>query len=142
MLTEIGYGYYAGIVTTLILLLLILLLYYLLFKRVSYCRGVLSRTPHGSLMISAHAISDLIRSLEDEFDSLEIGKIYLIRGKKGETLEIHVNYQPSSDSRPLHELAEQLQLKSKNILAESFGITTVTDVSIKVGRAKPFKHTF
>ncbi len=122
-------GVFAGLVIV-FLLFLVLGVLYLIIRNSRKIRGITLPAPHGTLFIAASAISDLVRSLEPEFQELRILKIYLLSEKKQPILRIKMVYAPGGLS--MMDLAEKFQLRTLEILKDSFGIDNIQKIDIVV----------
>jgi len=69
-----GDGYVAGVLT-LALLLLCCMLLWLIFSYHKALKGVVIPAPNGSIFISARSISDLVKSLDADFNGIVIRKV-------------------------------------------------------------------
>jgi len=125
-------GYAAALGLVLLLLLLLLAVYVIFFRYPKRAPGVFINAPLGSVFISAHAISDLVKSLESEFKDIEISKVLLLDCKHFKRIEIQVDYGFGGQS--MTEIAPSLQARTVDSLREVFGIEGIRDVAVRVRR--------
>ena len=118
------------------LLILVALILYWIFSSPHRAKGIALQAEHGAVFISARSISDLIIALEKEFPGIEITRVGLFSRRKGTYLETHMEYQPS-DSGNLPQLLDSFQKKALAELSSSFGITSVSEIRIRIDRVLP-----
>ena len=134
-------GYVTGVLT-LALLLLCCLLIWLIFSHRRALRGVVLPSANGSIFISARSISDLVKSLDADFDGIAIRRVALVERKKSLVVELNLICQLASTSRNMQEVIEALQAKVLESLKSVFGISTVSRVDVILARGKPVRTTF
>lgn len=125
-------GFILGVIACIVLFAVALILYGVFFKYPRRQAGVTIRAPRGSVFISSAAIADLVESLEDGFNDIEIKKVTLLNCKKFLRLEIQVNY--ATGGEPMPKIAASLREKTVEALNYNFGIDSVKDIAIKVRR--------
>lgn len=134
-------GYVTGVLT-LALLLLCCMLIWLIFSHRRALRGVVLPSANGSIFISARSISDLVKSLDADFDGIVIRRVALLERKKSLVVELNLICQLASTSRNMQEVIEALQAKVLESLKSVFGIATVSRVDVILARGKPVRTTF
>ena len=131
------YIFLQGMFWTLVLLAVLFIVVgvlWLLFRRSSSVAGITLEAQHGSLFISASAISDLIYSMDETFPDFEISRVRLIRDREGFSIQIKVFY--SSSGKSVLELTDAFQLKALELLKSSFGIENVNRIDLIVPRSR------
>ncbi len=131
------YVFLQGMFWTLVLLLLIIMLagcIWLLLGKSRKVSGITLLAPHGTLFISATAVSDLIYSLDDSFPDLEIIRVKLIRDGKELAVQVKVFYTVSG--RSMLSLTEEFQNKAMELLKTAFGIENVSKIDLIVPKSK------
>jgi hypothetical protein len=126
-------GYIAAIGLVLGLIVIIALLYLLFFKYPRRSSGIFIHAPLGTVFIAAHAVSDLVKSLEAEYKDIEIVKVLLLDCKSFKRVEIQVDYALGGAS--MTEIAPSLQERALQSLKDVFGVDCVRDVAVRVRRA-------
>lgn len=130
-------GFIVGLMVFALLILIALILYWIVsFRR--HAKGITLQAERGTVFISARSISDLVKSLEDEFPGLEIAKVNLYTRRREAYLVTHLEYQPSASSS-LPSVLDAFQKKTLEVLASSFGISSVAEVRIRIDRVHPLK---
>ena len=127
-------GYLSGALIALIFVLLLGLLF-LVLRYPRKASGVTLFTSHGCLVISAAAITDLVRSLESEFNDIEISKVYLYHEKK-KNLRLFISVIYASDGDSMQAIAESFQNRILEALKHSFGIENIRNIELHVRRSK------
>ena len=126
-------GYFSGVAFFIVsLLVVILLLFMLRSRRVSSLRLT---TPKGVIVISASAVSDLIKSLESEFANLSIHRVQILKRHSRLSLDVTLDFANGEQSLP--ETVLKLQTDSLSSLEKTFGVTNISSVSVKVRRTVP-----
>jgi len=133
-------GYVAGVAVFVVLAIVIALAYWLVFRYPRRSAGVSIRGPLGSIFISAHAISDLVKSLESEFKDIEIAKVLLLDCKKFNRIEIQINYELGGQA--MTDIAPALQSRTVESLKDVFGVDCIRDVSVRIRRAERQQSPF
>ena len=131
------YIFLQGMFWTLVLLAVLVIVVgvlWLLFRRSSSVAGITLEAQHGSLFISASAISDLIYSMDETFPDFEISRVRLIRDREGFSIQVKVFY--SSSGKSVLELTDAFQLKALELLKSSFGIENVNRIDLIVPRSR------
>ncbi len=133
-------GYVAGVGVFVALAILFSLAYWFIFRYPRRSAGISIRGQLGSIFISSHAISDLVKSLEGDFKDIEIAKVLLLDCKKFNRIEIQVNYELGGQS--MTDIAPALQGRTVEALKDVFGIECIRDVSVRVRRAERQQSPF
>ena len=131
------YIFLQGMFWTLVLLAVLFIVVgvlWLLFRRSSSVAGITLNAQHGSLFISASAISDLIYSMDESFPDFEISRVRLIRDREGFSIQVKVFY--SSSGKSVLELTDAFQLRALELLKSSFGIENVNRIDLIVPRSR------
>lgn len=136
-----GNGYVAGVLT-LALLLLCCMLLWLIFSYHKALKGVVIPAPNGSIFISARSISDLVKSLDADFNGIVIRKVTLVERKKFLHIELSLVYQLTPSTENAQKLIEELQSRVLTTLETVFGIKNIAKVNVAMARSKPVKTTF
>ena len=134
-------GYVTGVLT-LALLLLCCMLIWLVLTHHRALRGIVLPAANGSIFISARSISDLVKSLDADFDGIAIRRVALVERKKNLVIELNLICQLGPSSRNMQEMIEALQVKVLESLKSVFGIATVSRVDVVMARGKPVRTTF
>jgi hypothetical protein len=133
-------GYIAGVGVFLALAILVAILYLVFFRYPRKSAGVAIRSSLGDIFIAAHAISDLVKSLESEYKDIEITKVLLLDCKRFNRIEIQVDYALGGEN--MVDIAPSLQGKTLSSLKEVFGVDNIHDVSVRIRRAVANKSPF
>lgn len=135
---ESGYYFLLGMFCTMVILLIICLIAIvigLIIRRNHSVSGISIPSEHGSLFISATAISDLLYSLDDSFPQLEIVRIKLFRDRNELAIRVKVYYSAASEMSML-QLTEGFQTKALELLKKSFGIENISRIDLVVPKSK------
>lgn len=125
------YGYISGFVF-LLLIALILLIVYVFFIRPRRIMSVPIPMLQGMLVISAAAISDLVKSLDAGFKNIDILKVQPYRYRGEIRLKVYVNFLRGAET--MVETTSALQQSIIKALETSFGIKSIKTVHVKVKR--------
>lgn len=127
------FGYFTGLAVFVVCAIIVFILFMILrTKRVSW---LLMRTDRGALSISANAISDLVKSLESEFTNLDIKRVLIFKKRSSNYLEIVIRF--AHGKAPLPATVSRLQKRALQILEESFGVSSISNVKVKVSGTVP-----
>ena len=122
------------------LALLIALILYWLIAASRRSKGVLLQAERGTVFIAARSISDLVKSLEADFTGLKIDKVSLRSRRSSTWLEVQMEFQPA-DGTALPQLLDSFQKKTLAELEAAFGINSISEVKIRIGRVRPVRGT-
>lgn len=131
------YIFLQGMFWTLVLLAVLFIVVgvlWLLFRKSSTVSGITLEAQHGSLFVSATAISDLIYSMDESFPDFEISRVRLVRDREGFSIQVKVFY--SSSGKSVLELTGAFQTKALELLKSSFGIENVNRIDLIVPRSR------
>ncbi len=134
-------GYVCGVLT-LALLLLCCMLLWTVFTHRRALKGIVLSSANGSILISARSISDLVKSLDAEFQGIAIRKVSLIQRKKRLVIELNLICQLGASSGNVQESIESLQAKVLEALKQVFGIATVSQVNVVLSRSRTVREPF
>lgn len=135
---ESGYYFLLGIFCAMVILFIICcaaVIIWLVIRKNRSVSGISIPAEHGSLFISATAISDLLYSLDDSFPQLEIIRIKLIRDGNELAVRVKVFYAASSEISML-QLTESFQAQALELLKHSFGIENISRIDLIVPKSK------
>jgi len=135
---ESGYYFLLGMFSAMVILFIICIVavvIWLIVRKNRSVSGISITAEHGSLFISASAISDLLYSLDDSFPQLEIVRIKLIRDSNALAVQVKVYYSASSELSML-QLTEGFQTKALELLKHAFGIENISRVDLIVPKSK------
>ena len=135
---ESGYYFLLGMFAAMMILYIICIaavITWLILRKNRSVSGISIPAEHGSLFISASAISDLLYSLDDSFPQIEIVRIKLIRDSNALAVQVKVYYAASSEISML-QLAEGFQTKALDLLKHAFGIENISRVDLIVPKSK------
>ena len=135
---ESGYYFLLGMFAAMMILFIICIaavITWLILRKNRSVSGISIPAEHGSLFISASAISDLLYSLDDSFPQIEIVRIKLIRDSNALAVQVKVYYAASSEISML-QLAEGFQTKALDLLKHAFGIENISRVDLIVPKSK------
>jgi len=135
---ESGYYFFLGMFAAMMILFIICIIaviIWLILRTNRSVSGIPIAAEHGSLFISASAISDLLYSLDDSFPQIEIVRIKLIRDSNALAVQVKVFYVASSEVSML-QLAESFQTKALELLKHAFGIENISRVDLIVPKSK------
>lgn len=128
-------GFMSGLMVFALALLIALILYWLITAS-RRSKGVLLQAERGTVFIAARSISDLVKSLEADFAGLKIDKVSLRSRRSSTWLEVQMEFQPE-DGTALPQLLDSFQKKTLAELEASFGINSISEVKIRIGRVRP-----
>ena len=135
---ESGYYFLLGMFAAMMILFIICIaavITWLILRKNRSVSVISIPAEHGSLFISASAISDLLYSLDDSFPQLEIVRIKLIRDSNALAVQVKVYYSATSEISML-QLTEGFQSKALELLKHAFGIENISRVDIVVPKSK------
>ena len=135
---ETGYYFLLGMFCAMVILFIICIIaiiFWFIARKSRSVSGISIPTEHGSLFISAGAVSDLLYSLDDSFPQLEIVRIKLIRDSNALAVQVKVYYSAASEMSML-QLAEGFQTKALELLKHAFGIENISRVDLIVPKSK------
>ena len=123
-------GYFTGVMVSLAVILL------LLFLRVVIgimllprsCKGIEIKEADGDVLISADAVSDLIRALQPEFKHIAMNKIRLYRRGRRQRAVLHVSFD--TEGGGMTEQRQRLKERVKEVLGTVLGIYSLTEVAV------------
>ncbi len=107
---------------------------FLFLKRQKQSSGIQIPTENGSLFIATHAISDLIKTLENDFLSIKIQKVALYQITK-DTFRINLEITFNVEKDGLIDITSSLQNRILADLKNIFGITVIEEINIKIKKA-------
>lgn len=88
----------------------------------------------GQFFVSSQAISDLIKTLEPEFQCLTVAKTVLLKHRSRYNLRIVANLNGSNIS--FHNIVNLFQERVLASVSNSFGIESITSVDLILKRVK------
>ena len=132
-------GFMSGLMVFALALLIALILYWLIAAS-RRSKGVLLQAERGTVFIAARSISDLVKSLEADFTGLKIDKVSLRSRRSSTWLEVQMEFQPA-DGTALPQLLDSFQKKTLAELEAAFGINSISEVKIRIGRVRPVRGT-
>ena len=132
-------GFMSGLMVFALALLIALILYWLIAAS-RRSKGVLLQAERGTVFIAARSISDLVKSLEADFTGLKIDKVSLRSRRSSTWLEVQMEFQPA-DGTALPQLLDSFQTKTLAELEAAFGINSISEVKIRIGRVRPVRGT-
>lgn len=130
-------GFMSGLMVFAFTLLIALILYWLIATS-RRAKGILLQAERGTVFISARSISDLVKSLESDFPGLKIDKASLRSRRSSTWLEVLMEFQPT-DGMPLPQMLDTFQKKTLAELEAVFGINSISEVKIRIGRVRPVR---
>ena len=130
-------GFMSGLMVFALALLIALILYWLIAAS-RRSKGVLLQAERGTVFIAARSISDLVKSLEADFTGLKIDKVSLRSRRSSTWLEVQMEFQPA-DGTALPQLLDSFQKKKLAELEAAFGINSISEVKIRIGRVRPVR---
>ncbi|MFA6293908.1 MAG: hypothetical protein WC637_19120 [Victivallales bacterium] len=104
-------------------------------------RGIEIKGPRGSIFITSDAISDLVKSIGEEYEIVEISKVLLLEGRTFSFIEIQVVLDNDRESSFL-TLAEDIQNNILKTLNDRFGIDTVREVKLDLKKIESGKRSY
>ncbi|MFA6567302.1 MAG: hypothetical protein WCS96_03750 [Victivallales bacterium] len=134
-----------GYITATILIFSGLLILFLVL-RFSYryprrMRGIGIKGSRGSIFITSDAISDLVKSIGEDYEIVEISKVHLLEGRTSSFIELQVTLDNDGESSFL-TLAEDIQNNILKTLNDRFGIDTVKEVRLNLKKIESRKRSF
>lgn len=130
-------GFMSGLMVFAFTLLIALILYWLIATS-RRAKGILLQAERGTVFIAARSISDLVKSLESDFPGLKIDKASLRSRRSSTWLEVLIEFQPT-DGMPLPQMLDAFQKKTLAELEAVFGINSISEVKIRIGRVRPVR---
>lgn len=130
-------GFMSGLMVFAFTLLIALILYWLIATS-RRAKGILLQAERGTVFIAARSISDLVKSLESDFPGLKIDKASLRSRRSSTWLEVLMEFQPT-DGMPLPQMLDAFQKKTLTELEAAFGINSISEVKIRIGRVRPVR---
>ena len=117
------------------------LIFRLIFRYPRRMRGIEIKGPRGSIFITSDAISDLVKSIGEEYEIVEISKVHLLEGRTFSFIELQVILDNDGESSFL-TLAEDIQNNILKTLNDRFGIDTVREVKLNLKKIESRKRSF
>jgi len=133
-------GFLTAVVVIFGFTIIILFLRYI-YRYPRRSRGVEIKGPKGSIFITSNAISDLVKSIGDEYDLIEISKVSLFEDKYVSYLELQVNIENDKESSFI-TLSDDIQNNIITTLKERFGIDNVKEVKLNLRKIETRKSSF
>lgn len=130
-------GFMSGLMVFAFTLLIALILYWLIATS-RRAKGILLQAERGTVFIAARSISDLVKSLESDFPGLKIDKASLRSRRSSTWLEVLMEFQPT-DGMELPQMLDAFQKKTLAELEAAFGINSISEVKIRIGRVRPVR---
>jgi len=133
-------GYLTAVVVIFGLTIIFLFLRYV-YRYPRRSRGVEIKGSNGSIFITSGAISDLVKSIGDEYELIEISKVSLLEDKDLSYLELQVNIENDKESSFI-TLSDDIQNNIITTLKERFGINNVNQVKLNLRKIETRKSSF
>ncbi len=122
-----------------LMIIFLFLRYFYRYPRRS--RGVGIKGPKGEIYITSGAISDLVKSIGDEYELIEITKVTLLEDKDSSYLELQVSVENDKESSFI-TLSDDIQNNIVNTLKDRFGIDSIKEVKLNLRRIETRKSSF
>lgn len=128
-------GFYTALILTGLILLLIIVLCLIvkLWFRKPAIPGVTLEREDGDIFISRHALSSAVYHLEDDFPGIEILKVALTNGRKGD-LELAVSLAYDEKQGSFESAAKAFKARIFRELHGTFGIDVIKTVALHLTR--------
>ena len=120
---------------------ILFLVFRLMYRYPRRMRGIKINGPRGSIFITSDAISDLVKSIGEEYEIVEISKVHLLEGRTFSFIELQVILDNDGESSFL-TLAEDIQNNILKTLNDRFGIDTVREVKLNLKKIESTKRSF
>ncbi|HCE45462.1 MAG TPA: alkaline shock response membrane anchor protein AmaP [Lentisphaeria bacterium] len=133
-------GYLTALVVMLGLTIIFLFLRYI-YRYPKRSRGIELKGSKGSIFITSGAISDLVKSIGDEYELIEISKVSLLEDKDVSYLELQVSIENDKESSFI-TLSDDIQNNIITTLKERFGIENVKEVKLNLRKIETRKSSF
>ena len=133
-----------GYITATVLIFGFSLLYLLLrfiYRYPRRMRGIEIKGPRGSIFITSDAISDLVKSIGEDYEIIEVSKVHLLENRTFSFIELQVTLDNDRESSFL-TLAEDIQNNILKTLNDRFGIDTVREVKLNLKKIDSMKRSF
>lgn len=130
-------GLITGIFLAVVLYALIKILIFINRCGSNKCEGVVSKSEAGELIISSVAISDLVKSVEDEFAGITILKTVLFRKKQDYSIRLIADLESNNINFP--NLVIKIRNKILQCLSENLGVSCIQQIDIHLKRVKTSK---
>jgi len=133
-------GYLTAVVVIFGLTIIFLFLRYI-YRYPKRSHGVEIKGARGSIFITSGAISDLVKSIGDEYELIEIPKVSLLEDKNASYLELQVNIENDKESSFI-TLSDDIQNNIITTLKERFGIDNIKEVKLNLRKIETRKSSF
>lgn len=120
---------------------IIFLLIRFIYRYPRRMRGIEIKGPRGSIFITSDAISDLVKSIGEEYEIVEISKVHLMENRTFLFIELQVMLENDRESSFL-TLAEDIQNNILKALNDRFGIDNVKEVKLVLKKIESRKRSF
>ncbi len=133
-------GFLTGLIVVIGLTIVLLFLRYI-YRYPRRSKGIEISGVKGSIFITSGAISDLVKSIGDEYELMEIYKVHLLEDKDFSYLELQVNMENDKESSFI-TLSDDIQNNILNTLKDRFGIDSVKEVKMNLRKIDTRKSGF
>ena len=140
-LLDFKYGYITATALIIFGLLILFLILRFTYRYPRRMRGIGIKGPRGSIFITSEAISDLVKSIGEDFEIVEISKVHLLEGRTFSFIELQVILENDRESSFL-TLAEEIQNSILKSLNDRFGIDTVKEVKLNLKKIESRKRSY
>lgn len=127
---QVGYVSGVGLAIAIILLAILVKILHYFFRYPRKLSGISIPGTDGEIFISAGAITDLVKSTEDDFQFVTISKVQLLDKKIHHAVDLHIDFDIEGGRLPL--ISSELQLRVLSNLKDTFGIDSIKEVNIRI----------
>ncbi len=127
-------GFVSAAIAIAVIAVFLKIFYFLFLKRQKQALGIHIQSENGSLFIATNAISDLIKTLEKDFQSIKIQKVALYQIAKDD-FRINLEIAFNVENEGLIDITSSLQDRILGDLKNIFGITVIEQINIKIKKA-------
>ncbi|HOK03941.1 MAG TPA: hypothetical protein P5105_03395 [Victivallales bacterium] len=139
-LQNFKHGFFAGVITFAILAIILRLIIFLFSSGNKKSRGFKISNESGSIIISAQALSDLVKGVGNSIKNVEVSKVKLIESENDKNLFLEVHLVMGGADTKFGELSAILQQKILDSIKDKFGVDCIKSISVfidKIVDSKP-----
>ena len=141
LLTETGYylpgfqrGFIAGVIVLFAILLILICLFIFFTPKRQRSKGIDTAGENGALFISSTAVSDLISTIECEFEGIKFSKSVLYKRKSTYYIKLLIELETKDVNFP--DLIPAIRDRIFNSLSKNLGVSCVSKVDIFLRKIK------
>jgi hypothetical protein len=139
-LLDFKYGYITATVLIFGLSVMFLLLRFI-YRYPRRMRGIEIKGARGSIFITSNAISDLVKSIGEEYEIVRISKVHLVEDRISSFIELQVTLDNDRESSFI-TLSEDIQNNILKTLNDRFGIDSIKKVKLNLKMIESKRRSF